>query len=225
MPASEVSELLLRACHDLRASARAIRAHAELLAKTSGVPLPADFGQRLGFITGGAQNIDHVVDGLSAYALALEIEETSFSPVPMEVLLRTALAKLAQALRDRNAQVSYDRLPTVPGNADRLLQLWENLLLNALAHSSGAAPVRIHIGAELQGAECLFGVHDNGCLDDADTENLFRPFSRPSGTGPEAAGMGLAICRAIVNRHGGRIRFERQGDGSSTIFFLLPTER
>ncbi len=151
MPATEVSELLLRACHDLRTSARAIRTHAELLVKTSGVSQPVDFAQRLGFIAGGAQKIDHVLDGLSAYALALEIEETSFTPVPMEVLLRTAVAKLAQALRDRNAQVTYDRLPTVAGNADRLLQLWEILLLNALANSSGADAVHIHVRAELQG--------------------------------------------------------------------------
>ncbi len=150
MPASEVSELLLRACHDLRSSARAIRAHAELLVKSRDASRPVDFEQRIGFITGGAQKIDQVVDGLSAYALALEMEEASFTPVPMEVILRTALAKLARTLTDRNAQVTYDRLPIVPGNADRLLQLWESLLLNALTHSNGSAPVRIHISAELR---------------------------------------------------------------------------
>ncbi|MDR3701286.1 MAG: ATP-binding protein [Candidatus Sulfopaludibacter sp.] len=225
MPASEVSEFLLRACHDLRSSVRAIRAHAELLAKGNDAPQPADFEQRLAFIAGGAQKIDQVVDGLSAYALALEIDETSFTPVPMEVLLRTALAKLAPTLRSRKAQVTYDHLPTVPGNADRLLQLWENLLLHALAHSSGNAPVRIHVGAEVRAAECLFGVHDNGSLDAADAENLFRPFSRTSGGGPEGLGLGLPICRAIVIRHGGEMRLERQADGSSTIRFTLPAER
>jgi signal transduction histidine kinase len=113
----------------------------------------------------------------------------------------------------------------VPGNADRLLQLWENLLLNALAHSSGCAPVRIHVSADIRAPEYLFGVHDNGSLDIADTENLFRPFFRTSGGGPEGLGLGLAICRAIVTHHGGSLRLERQADGSSTIFFTLPAER
>ena len=225
MPASEVSELLLRACHDLRSSARAIRAHAELLVKSRDASRPVDFEQRIGFITGGAQKIDQVVDGLSAYALALEMEEASFTPVPMEVILRTALAKLARTLTDRNAQVTYDRLPIVPGDADRLLQLWESLLLNALTHSNGSAPVRIHIGAELRSSECTFGVHDNGTLDAADTETLFRPFSPTSGGGFDGSGMELAISRAIVVGHGGRIRLERQAGGNSTIFFTLPTER
>ena len=222
---SEVSELLLRACHDLRTSARAIRAHAELLAKSRDAPRPVDFEQRIGFITGGAQQIDQVVDGLSAYAVALEIDETSFTPVPMEVMLRTALAKLARLLAEKNARVTYDRLPAVPGNADRLLQLFENLLRNALAHSNGSAPVQIHIGAELQAAECIFGVHDNGTLDDAGTENPFRPFSRTSGSGYEGSGMELAISRAIVMGHGGRIRMERQAGGGSAIYFTLPAEQ
>jgi signal transduction histidine kinase len=214
MPASDVSEFLLRACHDLRSSVRAIRAHAELLAK--GGDVPGDFGERLGFIAGGAQKIDQLVDGLTAYALALEIEEVSFTPVPMEVLLRTAMAKLAQTLRDRDAQVTYNHLPAVPGNADRLLQLWENLLLYALAHGNGSGPVRIHVAAEIQAAECIFRVHDNGVLDTADAPNLFQPFAGGSG------GLGLAICRAIVTRHGGRIGLERQSGGGSAIFFTLP---
>lgn len=225
MPASEVSELLLRACHDLRSSARAIRAHAELLAKNRDAARPAGFEERIGFITGGAQTIDRVVDGLSAYALALDIEESGFTPVPMEVMLRTALAKLAPAIAGRNAQVTYDRLPTVPGNADRLLQLWESLLLNALAHSDGGAPLRIHIGSALRAAECIFEVHDNGILDAADTEDLFRPFWRTSGSRSEGLGLELAISRAIVSRHGGRIRLDRQANGNSTIFFTLPAER
>ena len=225
MPAGEVSELLLRACHDLRSSARAIRAHAELLAKSREAARADDFEERIGFITGGAKNIDLVVDGLTAYALALEIDEASFTPVPMEVMLRTALAKLAPAVAGRNAQVTYDRLPTVPGDADRLVQLWESLLLNALSHSNGGAPVRIHIGAELRGAECIFEVHDNGILDEADTENPFRPFSRTSGCGSEGLGLELAISRVIVIRHGGRIRLDRQAGGSSAIFFTLPAER
>lgn len=218
----ETSEFLLRACHDLRTAVRAIRAFAELLSKDRGAPAPADWEQRVGFIADGARKIDHVVDGLSAYSLALQTEESAFVAVPLGALLRTALARLAPEIRERGAEVTYDQLPRVPGNPDRLLELWESLLRHALR--AGADPVRIHVGAIQEVAEWLITVRDNSAIDPAALEHLFRPFARPAGGAPEKAGLGLAICRTVVARHGGRMWAESLEGGGSAVLFTLPSE-
>lgn len=218
----ETSEFLLRACHDLRTAVRAIRACAELLAKDGGGPAAADWELRVGFISNGARQIDRVVDGLSAYSLALQSEKSAFVPVPLGALLRTALARLAQDIRARGADVTYDPLPRLPGNPDRLLELWESLLRHALR--SGADPLRIHVGARQDAGEWLITVRDNGTLDPAALEHLFRPFASTTGDAPEKAGLGLAICRAIVARHGGRMWAESLDSEGSAVFFTLPTE-
>lgn len=218
----ETSEFLLRACHDLRTAVRAVRACAELLTKEGGAPTAADWEQRVGFIADGARQIDRVVDGISAYSLALQTEESAFVPVPLGALLRTALARLSQDIHEGGAEVTYDQLPRVPGNPDRLLELWESLLRHAL--QSGADPPRIHVGARLDAGEWLITVRDNGTLDPAAVEHLFRPFARSTGGAPEKAGLGLAICRTIVARHGGRMWAESL-DGGTAVFFTLPAEQ
>lgn len=222
MRESETSEFLLRACHDLRTAARAIRASAELLSKERGAPTAEDWEQRVGFIRDGARRIDYVVDGISAYSLALQIDASPFAVVPLEALLRTALARLAPEIRLRAAEVTYDQLPRVPGNADRLLELWESLLRHAIRPGEG--PVRIHVAAIQEPAEWLITVRDNSAIDPGALEQLFRPFAHPAGGAPEKAGLGLAICRTIVARHGGRMWAESLDGGGSAVLFTLPAE-
>ncbi len=221
MPEADTSEFLLRACHDLRSAARAIGAHAELLRRSAALPPEGDLAERFGFIAEGARKIDLVIDGLSAYSLALAIHPDDFTAVPMEALLRTAIAKLSKPLREANAQVTHDPLPGVPGSADRLLEMWLNLLSSALgrARFAGSAP-HIHAAAVRDGASYLFSLRDNVPFPAGELENLFRPFARLSAA--HAPDSGLAICRAIVARHGGRIWAEAQSDSTVAIYFTLP---
>ena len=102
--ARETSEFLLRVCHDLRSSLRAIRAHSELIRANSEASHSSDLDGRLGFIVDGARRIDHVVDCLSDYSLALQIDRAAFQPVQMGVVLRSALAKLEKELHARELQ-------------------------------------------------------------------------------------------------------------------------
>jgi len=215
----ELSDLLLRACHDLRAPARAIRTYSELLLRDQ-TPGP-DFNERLGYLVDGAHKIDLLVDGLASYAVALRLEADSFREIGMESLLRNVLARMAEPLRAHDAVVTYDKLPRVRGDADRLIELLQRLLENALQHCGAAAP-RVHISAEKMAAEWRFAVRDNGIgIPAADLERIFRPFERSSRQHP-GAGMGLAIARAIVERHGGKIWAESTADGGATIYFTLP---
>jgi len=218
----DFSEFLLRACHDLRAGGRAIRTHSELLLKENGIPGNSASEQRLGFIVEGARQVDLVVDGLVSYSVALQTEAASFQPAHMSVLLRSVLAKLDKELRASSAEVVASELPVVMGNPDRLIQLLDNLLRNALVHRGEAAP-RIRISASTRGETWFFTVQDNGTgVEPAYLESIFKPFERLQGKEREGAGLGLTICRAIVERHGGRIWAESGPEAGVTFCFTLP---
>jgi light-regulated signal transduction histidine kinase (bacteriophytochrome) len=219
----DLSRFLLRACHDLRSSLRAIRVHTELLQREAATGVSA-FDQHLGFIVDGTRRIDLLTEGLSGYSLALQIDETSFQPIRMELAVRTALAKLDNELRNQGAEVTSGALPVVSGNLDRLAQVFDILLRNALRYRTERPP-RIHIGAEKQENEWLVSVRDDGPGIEADyLQRVFQPFERLQAGNTEGEGMGLTICRAIVERHGGRIRVESEPGAGSTFLFTLPAE-
>jgi signal transduction histidine kinase len=214
----ELSEFLLRACHDLRAPARAVRAHAELFLRGE-TPAATDFKERLGYIIEGARTIDGLLELLSSYALALRISPASFQPTSTGVVLRTALAKLNKEFESQHAEVTHGQLPRVTGDPDRLLDLFQQLLRNSIQHR-GTGPPRIEISAESQDENWLFAVRDNGPGVEADwLERIFQPFERARGGG---AGLGLAICRLIVEHHGGRIWAESRPPDGTTFWFTLP---
>jgi len=215
----DLSAFLLRACHDFRSALRAIRVHTEILRREG-----SGLDQHLGFVLDGTRRIDLLTEGLSSYSLALQIEEASFQPTRMELVVRTARAKLDKELRNEGAEVTSGELPVVSGNLDRLVQIFEILLRNALRYRSERPP-RIDISAEEQGNEWLFAVRDNGPgIEAAYLERVFQPFERLQAGNIEGVGMGLAICRAIVERHGGRIRAESEPGAGSTFLFTLPAE-
>jgi len=181
-----------------------------------------DLSERLGFIIEGAQGIDRLVDGLTSYSIALQIERQAFQAAPMEVLLRTVLAKLDKDLRGNGAEVTYGKLPRVTGEPDRLIQVFDHLIHNALQHRGEAAP-SIHISAERQAARWLFAVRDNGPgVEAAYLETIFKPFERLHGGQPTGPGLGLTVCREIVERHGGKMWAESQAGCGATFFFTLP---
>jgi signal transduction histidine kinase len=220
----DVSEFLLHACHDLRTALRAIRAHTDLLLKDRQAAQVYGLEERLGFIVDGARRIDLLTDGLASYSIGLQIQGGLFQSVPMNVLLRAVLAKLERELRDNDARVICGELPRVSGDPDRLMEVFENLLRNALQHR-GPAPPLIHITAERRAEEWLFAVRDNGPgVEAADLESIFQPFVRLHGKRREGPGLGLAICRVIVERHGGRIWAESQAGAGAAILFTLPAD-
>jgi signal transduction histidine kinase len=221
-PDRDLSEFLQRACHDLKSALRAIRAQAELLQRDARPAENSDLERRLGFIVDGARKIDSLTDGLSGYSIALQIEEASFQPARMDVILRTALARTDREMQERGAEVTSSELPQVYGNPDRLVQVFEILLHNALRHCGQSSP-RIHITAEKRADEWLFAVRDNGPgIEAAYLERIFKPFERLHGEKPEGPGMGLAICRAIVERHGGKLWAESTPGTGSTFLFTIP---
>jgi len=166
----------------------------------------------------GAHTADRLVDALAGYSLAHKINPEEFRPIRLDVLLRAALAKLAPAIGQQGGEVTYDPLPRVAGDSDRLVQLFEHLIRNALEHRGEAAP-RVRVTVQDEGAGVhRFTIRDNGPgVEAGDLERIFLPFERRHGSG---AGLGLAACRAIVEAHGGRIWAE-SGPGL-VVCFTLP---
>lgn len=209
----------MRACHDLRAPLRAVRTNAELLLKVPEKREGPEFQQILGFLAEGAKNADSLVDALASYALALHIQPGS-QPVSSGALLRNALMKLSGEVRDSGAEVTYGDLPAVVCDPDRVMQLFENLLRNAIQRRGDTAP-RIHVSARQQSGEWIFAVADNGPgIEADDRERMFRPFERLSRS-RQGAGLELAICHAIVTGHGGRIWVESVAGAGTTFYFTL----
>jgi chemotaxis family two-component system sensor kinase Cph1 len=218
----EVSEFILRACHDLRSSTRAVRIHSELLLKDAEGPRNSSFEQRLGYVVEGARKIDSLVEGLTKYSLALQTDSACFQSTATDVLLRSALMKLTKELSDCDGKVTYDELPRVTGDTDRIMQVFEHLVRNALVHRGEAAP-RIHISACKREEDWVFAVRDNGPgVDAAALQRIFRPFERLKSGERTGAGLGLAISREIVERHGGCMWAESQVGDGATFFFTLP---
>src|SRR5689334_21059325 len=213
----EMREFLMRACHDLRTHLRAVRANSELLLKKPETRQTAEFDQVLGFVVSGATGASSLVDSISSYAAALETRPNP-APVSSGAMLRVAIAKLEKQISEANAKVTYTDLPKVPADPDRLMQLFECVLRNALENSGDAAP-SIEITAREQGDQWLFAVHDNGTgIDAEDLERIFRPFERKDRS---HAGLGLTACREIVTGHGGRIWAESAPGAGTTIYFTL----
>ena len=215
----ETAEFLLRLCHDLRSSLRAIRTNSELLARDAANAALPGCAERVGFIVGGMRQIDAMIDGLAGYAAALQTDPATFQRARTDVLLRTALARIDKSLAEAGGGVTYDELPAVNGNPDRLVQLFEQLLRNVIAHRGETAP-RAHVSAAQHNGEWLFSIRDQGPgVEAGELERIFRPFERlHRGEGP---GLGLAACKAIVEAHGGRIWAESDG-GGLTVYFTVP---
>lgn len=216
-----LGEFLLRACHDLKTPVRTIRTSAEILRReglSEGQPTTE---KHLGFIVDAAKKIDSLANALTSYSLAAQIEESSFAPVSLDVVVRAALARLDTEIRRQDARVAADKLPRVAGNSDRLAQLFDLLLGNALRHRSEQTP-QIRITAEKKSDQWLIGVQDNGVgIEAAWLDRIFMPFVRLRSTS-EGTGLSLAICRIIVERHGGRLWVQSTPGQGSTFFFTLP---
>lgn len=220
----EASEFLLHASHDIRAALRGIRVPADLLLKGRQAAQAPGLEERLGMIVDGAQKIDQLADGIASYAIALQIRKETFQPVPLDALFRAVLAMLDKELRANDASVTNEKLPRVAGDPDRLMEVLKNLLQNALRHR-GADPPRIQVTVEGRANEWLLAVRDNGPgVEAAYLESIFRPFVRLHGGQHGGPGLGLAICRVIVERHGGRIWAESGNAAGTTFLFTLPAE-
>lgn len=212
------------ASHDLQEPIRQVVAFSQLLRKELGSTLSDRVTEFLQYITEGTTRMQTLVKDLLAFAQAGR-SEAQQRQVPLTRCVQEVLHALAHRIDEYGAAVIHTALPTVIGDPMLLTQLYQNLLGNALKYRGSDPPV-IRLSAEQRGQMWILGVQDNGIgFDPTRAEEIFLPFKRLHGRGEyEGTGIGLAICKRIVERHGGRIWGESQPGHGATFYFTLPVK-
>jgi PAS domain S-box-containing protein len=219
---TELEQFAYVASHDLQEPLRLILSYGDLLAKRSRERLDAESARFLEEIVGSARRMSDLVADL----LALSRVGTSTAPAePCDAGLQCdrAVAALRNLIEREGAQVTRDDLPNVHAVPGQLQQLFQNLIANGVKFHDRAAPV-VHVSAERRARMGVVSVRDQGIgIDPAGLEAIFAMFRRLHSRGEyPGSGIGLAICRRIVERHGGRIWAESAPGQGATFRFTLP---
>jgi signal transduction histidine kinase len=208
--------------HDLREPIRTILCYGEILGGNSAVQDDPNLTECVHFISGAARRIEVLVSGLLDYSRLLGEQPHPRAVVDMNLIVQTALANLQMQIEESAATVVNDSLPAVLGDAVQLTELVQNLLANSIKYRGAASP-QILIRAERHGDEYVFSVEDNGIgIEPAQRDSIFMPFRRLHGSELPGAGLGLTICRHIVDSHGGRIWVESTPGKGAAFRFVLP---
>jgi len=219
----ELQRFAVVASHDLQTPLRTISSFAELLTARYSKDLPDQALHWLTHIATSAERLQSMVKGLLQYA-RIDSRGEPFAPVPMELMLQRALDVFDLTLQESGGTFESGALPTIHGDASQLPEVWLNLIGNALKYRAEQPP-SIEVSAMRQDGDWLFCVADNGIgIEARHCERIFEMFERlhDADTYP-GTGIGLAICRRVIERHGGRIWVESEPGIGSKFYFTLPT--
>ncbi len=212
------------ASHDLQEPLRMVTSYLKLLDSRYHNQLDADAHEFIGYAVDGAERMGRLINDLLKYS-RLNTQAKPFKPVDCATIVAQVLNNLKMAIEDSRAIITFDQLPTVMADDVQLTQLFQNLIANALKFQGEAAP-QIHISAQPDQHAWQFAVRDNGIgFDPSQADRIFDIFMRLYGRDEyPGTGMGLAICKKIVEQHNGRIWAESEPGQGSTFYFTLPHE-
>jgi len=219
----ELNQFASVASHDLREPLRSMSTYLYFLERDLGQGLGADAREHMTAALDSAKRMDALIAGLLAFS-GVDASGQQQGPVVCDRLVKEVIEMLASVIQDKEALVVVGKLPVVRGNPAMLRQVFQNLVDNALKFS-GKSP-RIELGGETRGDEALLWVRDNGIgIEAKDYEKVFKLFKRLH-TREEypGSGLGLALCKKIVERHGGRLWVESKPGNGSTFYFSLRSE-
>jgi light-regulated signal transduction histidine kinase (bacteriophytochrome) len=210
------------ASHDLQEPLRAVAGYVRLLEHRFPESVDAKTREYIAGAAEGATRMEQLITDLLAFS-RLSTEGRAFVLTSLEAPLRAALRTLQFSITKANAVVTSDPLPTVRVDESQIAQLFQNLIANALKFHSERPP-QIHIGARAEEGRWVVRVRDNGIgIDPQYFERIFQLFQRLHTRKVYAGtGIGLAICKKIVERHGGKLWVESQPGQGSTFFFSIP---
>ena len=218
----DLRQFAYAASHDLRTPLRSISGFAQLLQKKSTGRLDEEAGDWIARVVAGAHRMERLIEDLLSYA-RLESQDRHLVPVDCAAVFDDAVQLLEGEIRDTRAEVTSGPLPTVMGEQGQLVQLFQNLIGNAVKYH-GPRPPRIHVSAQRQDGAWVFSVSDNGIgIEPGQHHRIFEIFRRlHTQSEYPGTGIGLAVCRRIVEQHGGAIWVESEPDEGSTFFFTIP---
>jgi PAS domain S-box-containing protein len=219
-----LKEFVYTVSHDLQEPLRTISSFGALLRKRYSTRLDEDGIEFLDYVTSGANRMSRLIQDLLAYSRILYDEPFAFQQVPLGDVVESAIQNLGVLIDGSEATVEVCELPVVSAQPNRLTQVFQNLLSNAIKYR-GDDPPHIVIGCEPNELGWTISVADNGMgVRPEDSERVFGLFKRGrwASRAAEGTGVGLTICRAIVQRHGGRMWVEPGAAGGSVFRFTLP---
>ena len=212
------------ASHDLQEPLRMVTSYVQLLARRYKGKLDSDADEFIGFAQDGATRMWDLINDLLTYS-RVGMRGKQLEPTDCATVLHQTLDNLKVAIEENRALVTHDALPTVMANRPQLIQLFQNLIENAIKFH-GAEPPRVHVSASRNGNGWIFSVRDNGIgIAPEYAKRIFIIFQRLHSRKKYAGtGIGLALCQKIVEQRGGRIWVESQVGEGATFYFTLPNE-
>lgn len=210
------------ASHDLQEPLRTIGVYAQMLLSRHSAALETDAKEALEFIARGVQRMHGLIADLLIYARATAEHEPPVF-ISLDHDIEAAISQLEQSIKDAGAVVTHDPLPTVLTERSQMTRLFQNLIGNSIKYRSPDRPAKIHVSSRPEMGRWLISVEDNGMgFNPEYAEAIFNPFRRLHGQEYPGSGVGLSICRRIVERYGGKIWAESTPGKGSTFYFTLP---
>ncbi len=222
---ADLQQFAYVASHDLQEPLRMVASYTQLLARRYKGKLDSDADEFIGYAVDGATRMQRLINDLLAYSRVTS-QGKAFELVDCNQLLEDVLRTLRLAIEESRAVVTHDALPKVMADSGQLAQLFQNLVSNGIKFHGAELP-RVHVSAERRNHEWLFSVRDNGIgVDPQFADRIFVIFQRLHDREEyPGTGIGLALCKKIVERHGGNIWVESQPGRGATFFFTIPIEQ
>jgi light-regulated signal transduction histidine kinase (bacteriophytochrome) len=220
----ELRQFAYVASHDLQEPLRMISSFTELLGRRYSTSFDGEAKEFMAFIVDGAARMQQLIQDLLAYS-RVGTRGGDFKPTDCAAALQSALINLRSAIESSGGTITSDSLPSVTADGSQLTQLFQNLIGNAIKFRSANAP-RVHVGAREERHAWVLSITDNGIgIEPQYFERIFIMFQRLHGKGEySGTGIGLAICKKIVERHGGRIWVESELGRGCRFCFTLPKQ-
>jgi len=229
----ELEQFAYVASHDLQEPLRMVASYLQLIEKRYKSKLDETASEFIGFAVDGANRMKQLIEGLLEYS-RVQTRAKEFGPIDMERIINNVLTDLQVRIVERGAIITHDSLPKIIGDESQIRRLFQNLIGNSIKYCTNEKPI-IHISVEGIGGNdktlsdnnpeerWLFSVTDNGIgIDHQYSERIFQLFQRLHTRNEyPGTGLGLAVCKRIVERHGGRIWVESKVGEGSTFYFIL----
>ena len=218
----ELKQFAYVSSHDLQEPLRMVALFTQLLERRYKGKLDDEADEYIGFIVEGAHRMKYLIDDLLSFS-QLNNKTKECESIELETLLDSALFNLKDSVDKNNAQITHGPLPTITGDPNQIIQVFQNLIANAIKFNDNNTP-KIHISAQKNENEWIIQIRDNGIGIAPEYQNkIFEVFKRLNVREKyPGTGIGLAICQKIIERHGGRIWVESELEKGSTFYFTLP---